>query len=82
MADYDDDYEYTWNELLPSNPMFERLRKVNCPPVRNGNIICDIRGDLFVWDEAEKVLLTTNLKRLMAYHSKDDQIFQVHTYFK
>ena len=83
MADYEDDYECTWNEILPSNPMFERLRDCNSPPVMNGNILCQVRGDLFVWSDAEKVLLTTNLKRLKAFIkeflTKDDQIYQVHS---
>ena len=77
MASLLDENECTWNEMLPRNPMFDRLREKDVAPVINGNILCEIRGDLFVWNDAEKVLLTTNLKRLMAYHTKDDQIYQV-----
>lgn len=69
----------TWNEMLPHNAMFDRLSERPGPPVINGNILCEIRGDLFVWSDTEKVLLTTNLKRLMAYYcqSSDEQIYQV-----
>lgn len=77
MASFLDENDCTWNEMLPSNPMFDRLRKKDSALVINGNILCEIRGDLFVWNDAEKVLLTTNLKRLMAYHTKDDQVYQV-----
>lgn len=81
MAHYMDDCECTWNEMLPCNPIFENLRDVkNGHPVRNGNIFCNIRGNLFVWEDTKKVLLTTNLKRLMAYHTKDDQVYQVCTF--
>ena len=77
MASFLDENDCTWNEMLPSNPMFDRLREKDGAPVINGNILCEIRGDLFVWNDAEKVLLTTNLKRLMAYHTKDNQVYQV-----
>lgn len=77
MASFLDENDCTWNEMLPNNPMFDRLREKDSAPVINGNILCEIRGDLFVWNDAEKVLLTTNLKRLMAYHTRDDQIYQV-----
>ena len=77
MASFLDENDCAWNEMLPNNPMFDRLREKDSAPVINGNILCEIRGDLFVWNDAEKVLLTTNLKRLMAYHTRDDQIYQV-----
>lgn len=77
-----DENDCTWNEMLPSNPMFDKLRDKGGLPTGNANILCEIRGDLFVWSDAEKVLLTTNLKRLMAYHSKADQVYQVCKYKK
>ena len=72
-----DENDCTWNEMLPTNPMFDRLREKDGAPVINGNILCEIRGDLFVWNDAEKVLLTTNLKRLMAYLAKVNHLYQV-----
>ena len=77
MESFLDENDCTWNEKLPSNPIFDQLREKGGAPVINGNILCEIRGDLFVWNDAEKALLTTNLKRLKTFHQKHDQIHQV-----
>lgn len=66
-----------WTELLPASPLFEQLRRDGgCRRSDNASLMCECRGDLFVWFEERKALLTTNLKRLMAY--PDQQSFQVH----
>lgn len=65
-----------WTELLPRNPLFEELRRDGgCRRPDNASLMCEIRGDLFVWCEERKALLTTNLKRLAAH--PDQQPFQV-----
>ena len=66
-----------WTDVLHENPLFEVLREGGgAAPVENGNIMCEIRGDLFVWDQSQGVLLTTNLKRLKA-HPTEPQSIQV-----
>lgn len=65
----------SWTELLPENPLFERLREEGCEQLENADLVCEIRGDLFVWSQANTALLTTNLKRLMAYPG-EPQVYQ------
>lgn len=65
-----------WTDLLPLNPLFERLREEGTDVNKNGNVMCEIRGDLFVWSSAKSAILTTNLKQLKA-HLSDEQEFQV-----
>ena len=71
-----EDADCAWTELLPNNPLFERLREEGCEQLENVDLMCEIRGDLFVWSQAETALLTTNLKRLMAY-PEGPQVYQV-----
>ena len=74
MADAGD--QDNWTELLTTHPLFERLRDEKSEFVTSGNIMCEIRGDLFVWSEGKRAMLTTNMKRLKA-HLSDYQAFQV-----
>ena len=62
-----------WYECLQSNPLFEELRLAGRDAPKD---ICEIRGDLFAWNDKDKVLLTTNLKRLMA-DPDQKQVYQV-----
>ena len=66
-----------WTGFLPRNPLFELLLEEGVDEAYNGNLMCEIRGDLFVWNQSKSVLLTTNMKRLKA-HLSEDQSFQVH----
>ena len=75
MSDFSEDAS-DWTDLLPLNPLFERLREEGADVIKNGNVMCEIRGDLFVWSSAKSAILTTNLKRLKA-HPSDEQAFQV-----
>ena len=75
MSDFGD-VACEWTDLLPLSPLFERLREQGTEVVKNGNLMCEIRGDLFVWSSAESAVLTTNLKRLKA-HPSAEQTFQV-----
>ena len=68
--------EDSWTELLPENPIFEELRMEGDVPLKGANVMCEIRGDLFVWSQTKATLLTTNLKRLVAYPSQPP-VFQV-----
>ena len=68
--------EADWTDALCHNPLFEVLREEGVEPVDNGNLVCEIRGDLFVWSSAKSAVLTTNLKRLKANPS-EEQCFQV-----
>ena len=69
-----------WTTALSQHPIFDVLKDDYCAtnvtqedsyagdgrvlaPV---NLICESRGDLFVWSEAKSALLTTNLKRIKA----------------
>ena len=65
-----------WTTALSQHPIFDELKDDYCAtedsyagdgrvsaPV---NLICESRGDLFVWSEAKSALLTTNLKRIKA----------------
>ena len=75
MSDFDDAVS-EWTDLLHLSPLFERLREKGTEVVKNGNLMCEIRGDLFVWSSAESAVFTTNLKRLKA-HPSEEQMFQV-----
>jgi len=68
--------EDSWTELLPENPIFEELRIEGDVSVNGANVMCEIRGDLFVWSQTKSALLTTNLKRLVASPSQPP-VFQV-----
>ena len=67
--------EDSWTELLPENPIFEELRIEGDVSVNGANVMCEIRGDLFVWSQTKSALLT-NLKRLVASPSQPP-VFQV-----
>ena len=76
MDDFEDEVDCDWTELLPQNSLFEQLREEGSDVLKSGNLVCEIRGDLFVWSAAKSALLTTNLKRLKA-HPAAEQTFQV-----
>ena len=64
-----------WTDALKVHPMFAHLTEECCErDVRL--LVCESRGDLFVWDSNSQLLLTTNLKRL---HSRKDEtgVYQV-----
>lgn len=63
-----------WLDLLPTRKLFFHLRE-HGGSSNGGNVVCVIRENLFVWCQAEKGLLTMNLKRLSANPNED--IFQV-----
>ncbi len=65
-----------WQELLRDHPLFHYLQYSPAEAERKKNVMCEIRGDLFVWSSRDSVLLTTNLKRMVAYPTKDP-IYQV-----
>lgn len=75
MSDFGDEPS-NWTDRLPQSPLFEQLREEGTDVVKNGNLVCEIRGDLFVWSAAKSAVLTTNLKRLKA-HPSEEQAFQV-----
>lgn len=62
----------SWVELLPYCALFEELSS----SVNKEHIICETRGDLFVWDSEAQCLLTTNLKRLHAQRG-ESHVYQV-----
>ena len=66
-----------WQDLLAENPLFECLRQSSGKGGRR-NIMCEIRGDLFIWmsSDTTKCLLTTNLKRMVAFPT-EDPVYQV-----
>ncbi len=69
----------SWHDLLKSHPLFGYLK--NSPTStkeKRKNVMCEIRGDLFVWCSYGS-LLTTNLKRMVAYPSKES-VYQVSKY--
>ena len=78
MAQEDEDV-CSWTELLPSHPLFEELKESPCKPLEDGNVLCEIRGDLFAWCQAKSAMLTTNLKRLMAYPRNPAYQVRMHT---
>ena len=69
-----------WTTTLSEHPIFGELKDDCCATeVQEDtyysvegrvpalvNLICESRGDLFVWSEAKSALLTTNLKRIKA----------------
>ena len=56
----------SWTELLPESPIFERLKEAGALPEGEANVMCQIRGELFVWSHKERALLTTSLKKMTA----------------
>ena len=79
MADLGDDepVDCPWWELLLENPLFERLREEGYEQHTPGtSLVCEVRGDLFVWSQATTALFTTNLKRIKA-NPGQPQYFQV-----
>ena len=77
-TEYSEDVPDDWTNLLHLNPLFESLREDGADVVKNANLMCEIRGDIFLWSPAKSAVLTTNLKRLKA-HLSEDQSFQVRT---
>ena len=69
--------EPSWLDLLPSKRLFAHLREKGSTldSGTNGNTMCMIKENLFVWSQEEKALLTVNLKRLRA--SPKEDTFQV-----
>ena len=66
----------SWMEMLPGSAIFDELREEGEEPLQGANVMCDIRGDLFVWSQSQPALLTTNLKRLVAFPDQSPS-FQV-----
>ena len=67
----------TWLEALRAHPLFNVLSDES--GIGEGTLLlCETRGDLFVWSSASSCLLTTNLKRIYARRS-EAIIFQVLT---
>ena len=66
-----------WTESLPRHIIFHELRALSSSASGAGarpgedpavtNIIGEAKGDLFVWVEDKKALLTTNLKHIKAF---------------
>jgi len=65
-----------WQDLLPTNPLFKTLQLACARKFGKRNLLCEIRGDLFVWSSDSTALLTTNLKRIVAFPAKD-LVYQV-----
>ena len=76
LSDFSEDQPQDWVDLLPLGPLLDCLKDEGIEPVQNGNLMCETRGDLFVWSAAKSAVLTTNLKRLKA-HPSEEQTFQV-----
>lgn len=69
-----------WTTALSEHPIFGELKDDCCAAEAQEdtyysvdgrvpalvNLICESRGDLFIWSEAKSALLTTNLKRIKA----------------
>lgn len=70
------DEDRCWYELLERNQLFGRFRDSEGMAGGNRNLMCEIRGDLFVWCGSHKTMLTTNLKRIVAKPT-EKQVFQV-----
>ena len=72
--------EGPWFAALPQHPLFEVLRD---DLLEDGGedkvhklLVCESRGDLFVWCPPPSCLLTTNLKRLHA-RREEANVYQV-----
>ena len=71
-----DENEKSWVDVLPHKEVFTYLREKSDPVASvSGNILCTLRGDLFIWCQAVCEMLTFNLMQLSAYPQKD--IYQV-----
>lgn len=69
--------ELSWHQLLSfNNPIFKKLRASKNIEKDKMNLMCEIRGDLFVWCNRRKAMLTTHLKRIVAKPT-NPQVFQV-----
>lgn len=69
-----------WYAALPQHPIFEVLRD-ELADDRGGEgklLLCESRGDLFMWCPPLGCLLTTNLKRLHC-HREEAGVYQVAT---
>jgi len=76
MEDRELETSESWMELLPESAIFDELRAEGEEPLEGANVMCEIRGDLFVWSQSQPALLTTNLKRLVAFPNQPPS-FQV-----
>lgn len=75
-ASSSEDDDTSWQTLLKKHHIFRHLR--NSPTIKESrkNVMCEIKGDLFVWSSHDQVLLATNLKKMVAYPEKND-VYQV-----
>ena len=74
--------EGPWFAALPQHHLFEALRDELQEDGEKDKaeklLVCETRGDLFVWCPPPRCLLTTNLKRLHARRDEAD-VYQVRT---
>ncbi|XP_034024401.1 nucleoporin 88 [Thalassophryne amazonica] len=69
-----------WLNELPNHDIFKKLRQ-NLDSEANGkgggvakNLTFCLDGDFFVWDDAERVFYTTNLRRLNSEEEREDEV--------
>ena len=67
--------EGSWINALPYHPVFKNLSD-ELPNENDTPLLCESRGDIFIWNPSSWSMLTTNLKRL---HAQRDEslIYQV-----
>ena len=79
-----DENKISWLDTLPRKKLFTYLRESNgdlsgTTTADIGNMMCTVRGNLFVWNPKTCEVLTLNMKHAVA-HPEDDpeyDIFQV-----
>lgn len=71
-----------WRSELPSHDIFYKLReeldlepKANCRTVKS--LTFCLNGDIFLWDDADSVFYTTNLRQLNSEDSFESVKYQV-----
>lgn len=76
-----------WRSELPSHYIFSKLRekldlepKANCRKTAKNLTFC-LNGDIFVWNDADSVFYTTNLRQLNSEDSIESVKYQVSTLF-
>ncbi|XP_046841184.1 nucleoporin 88-like [Xenia sp. Carnegie-2017] len=65
-----------WESLLPSHAIFKAIKKkakLGLDEPLDKNILCETHGDLFLWDDEQKLIYVANLKNLKAKNEQSSK---------
>ena len=68
----------SWESFLPNHAIFKALEKREKQPKEEAyldkNILAEMNGDLFLWDDERKQILVANLKNLKAKNERSSKL--------